>query len=119
MLVRRRARLAVCVQVLQDQTPLGRYVSSPLFALALGFMLAAAGILPVQSPAYNIVWDWLMPLATALYLLDSADLRRYVLAAPSLCWGAKLSLSTADKNCSSQRLGQCSLDYSIRFLYNQ
>ena len=72
---------SIDLQVLQDQTPLGRYVSAPLFALVLGFALAAAGVLPVQSAAYDIVWEWLMPLATALYLLDSADLRQYVLSA--------------------------------------
>ena len=34
--------------------------------------------MPLESSAYDIVWDWLMPLATALYLLDSADIRQYV-----------------------------------------
>ncbi|KAK9811046.1 hypothetical protein WJX73_009199 [Symbiochloris irregularis] len=65
-------------QLLQDETPFGRYVSAPLFALLLGFVLAAAGLLPMQCQAYDVVWQWLMPLATALYLLDSADLHRII-----------------------------------------
>lgn len=64
------------LQVLQDATALGRYVSAPLFALILGFAMSTVHILPTDSSAYDTVWAWLMPLATALYLLDSADLRQ-------------------------------------------
>ena len=64
------------LQLLQVETPLGRYASAPLFALALGLALAASNVLPLQSPAYDVVWNWLMPLATSLFLLENADVSR-------------------------------------------
>ena len=55
---------------------LGRLLSAPLLSLALGLGGAAAGLLPTSGPAFDIVWQYLMPLAAALYLLET-DLQGY------------------------------------------
>lgn len=70
-------------QVTQDHTAVGKLLSAPVIALLLGLLGAAAGILPVQCTAYEVVWQYVMPLAAALILLDS-DLRECALAVPYL-----------------------------------
>ena len=62
------------LQGLQDHTPAGRLFSAPLLALILGLGAAWTGLMPLSSPAYDLVWSHAIPLATALYLLE-ADLR--------------------------------------------
>ncbi len=37
-------------------------------------MILLAGLLPIDSSVYNIIWQSIMPLAAALFLLE-ADLR--------------------------------------------
>eukprot|EP00884_Botryococcus_braunii_P020863 jgi/Botrbrau1/7460/Bobra.0083s0025.1 len=61
-------------QVVQERTSLGRYVSGPLLALAVGLSLAGLGILPLACQPYNIVYESLLPFASALLLLET-DLR--------------------------------------------
>ena len=71
-------------QVTQDHTAAGKLLSAPVIALLLGLLGAAAGVLPVQCTAYDVVWQYVMPLAAALILLES-DLRECaLLAAPYL-----------------------------------
>jgi Protein of unknown function (DUF819) len=62
------------LQVIQERTALGRYLSGPLLALAVGLGLAVAGILPISCQSYNVVYETLLPFASALLLLE-ADLR--------------------------------------------
>ena len=57
----------------QDRTRFGRLLSPPVTTMALTLALSATGVLPVESVVYDTVWSWLVPLSTALYLLD-ADL---------------------------------------------
>jgi hypothetical protein len=45
---------------------------------ALG--LAAGGVLPLDCAAYDAVWSFIMPLAAALFMLES-DLTRWARAA--------------------------------------
>ena len=71
------------LQVTQDHTALGKLLSAPVIALLLGLLGAAAGILPVQCTAYDVVWQYVMPLAAALILLES-DLRECAFAATYL-----------------------------------
>lgn len=62
-------------QIAQERTFIGQYVSGPLIALALGLAFAALGILPLSCQPYRTVYEGLLPLATALLLLE-ADLKR-------------------------------------------
>ena len=62
-------------QVLEQRTSFGSSLSAPLLSLLLALLLSAGGILPVTSPAYDVIWTCLMPLGGALYLLES-DLRQ-------------------------------------------
>ncbi len=64
----------MALQVAQERTALGRLLSAPVVALLLGLGGAAAGLLPAASATYDAVWQFLMPLAAALILLE-ADLR--------------------------------------------
>ena len=62
-------------QVIERRTPLGAVLSAPLVSMLLALAGAAAGLLPAASPVYDCVWTYLMPLAAAMYLLES-DLRQ-------------------------------------------
>ncbi|DBB01832.1 TPA: hypothetical protein ACH3X1_000442 [Trebouxia sp. C0004] len=79
------AALSACAaggQVLEQRTSFGSAVSAPLLSLLLALALSAGGILPVTSPAYDVIWTYIMPLGAALYLLES-DLRQLLSAASS------------------------------------
>lgn len=72
------AALSACAaggQVLEQRTSFGAALSAPLLSLLLALLLSAAGILPTNNPAYDMVWTYVMPLGAALYLLES-DLRQ-------------------------------------------
>ncbi|KAK9814234.1 hypothetical protein WJX72_002639 [[Myrmecia] bisecta] len=72
--------LALCAaggQLIERQTPVGRYVSAPLLSLLLALLLSATNVIPITSAVYDIIWTYIMPLAAALYLLES-DLREVV-----------------------------------------
>ncbi|KAK9844664.1 hypothetical protein WJX74_005288 [Apatococcus lobatus] len=71
-------------KVVQDRTPLGQYVSALIITLLLTLTLASLGVLPVQSAAYDTIWQQLMPLGAALYLLESDLSRLKDVASPSL-----------------------------------
>lgn len=60
--------------MVQDRTAIGKLLSAPVIALLLGLGGAAAGLLPTQCVAYDAVWEYVMPIAAALLLLES-DLR--------------------------------------------
>lgn len=63
------------MQVLEQHTKVGAALSAPLLSLLLALVLSAAGVIPVTSSTYDIIWTYLMPLGAALYLLES-DLRQ-------------------------------------------
>jgi len=52
-------------------------VSAPLLALALAMVLSNTRVMPMESPAYKFVGDYLVPIALAL-LLFRANLFRIV-----------------------------------------
>jgi len=58
-----------------ERTRWGRSVSGAVLAIAGGFVLSNAGVLPAHAPTYDVVWSYLVPLAIPL-LLVRADLRR-------------------------------------------
>ena len=63
------------LQVLEQRTSFGSALSAPLLSLLLALLLSAAGILPTETSAYDMIWTYVMPLGAALYLLES-DLRQ-------------------------------------------
>ncbi|KAL6765369.1 hypothetical protein V8C86DRAFT_2458332 [Haematococcus lacustris] len=62
---------ASLAQVAATRTRIGSALSAPLLAMACGLGLSATGVLPVDCPAYNVVWAYLMPGAAAGYLLEA------------------------------------------------
>lgn len=58
-----------------DRTRVGRNVSGLAIVLATGMALSNFGVVPRQSPVYDVVWAYLVPLAIPM-LLFKADLRR-------------------------------------------
>ncbi|CAK0763327.1 hypothetical protein CVIRNUC_003046 [Coccomyxa viridis] len=65
---------AAASQVIQVRTKLGSTVGSPILAIIAGLVCSMAGLLPIQSGVYDTIWQSIMPLAAALFLLE-ADLR--------------------------------------------
>ena len=66
------AILATCAagaKLAEEKTKLGANISAPLLAMASAMLLATTGIIPSSSPAMDLVWRALMPLAVALSLL--------------------------------------------------
>ena len=71
------AVLATCAagaKLAEEKTKFGAKVSAPLLAMASAMLLATLGLIPAASPALDLVWRALMPLAVALSLLG-VDLR--------------------------------------------
>lgn len=60
-----------------EQTRLGGRLSAAVVTIAATFVLSNVGLLPVDAPAYSMVWSYLVPLAIPLLLLR-ADIRRIV-----------------------------------------
>ena len=58
-----------------ERTRWGARVSGAVLAIAATMVLSNFGLIPVQAPAYDVVWSYLVPLAIPLLLLR-ADLRR-------------------------------------------
>ena len=58
-----------------ERTRWGSRVSGAVVAIGATMVLSNAGVIPVQAPAYDVVWSYLVPLAIPLLLLR-ADLKR-------------------------------------------
>jgi len=58
-----------------DRTKLGSKVSGAAVILSAGMILSNLRVMPLQAPAYSVVWEYLVPLAISLLLLK-ANLRR-------------------------------------------
>jgi len=58
-----------------ERTSWGHRLSGAVLAIAATFVLSNLGVIPVAAPAYDVVWNWFVPLAIPLLLLR-ADLRR-------------------------------------------
>lgn len=67
--------LAVCgagAQLIERHTRIGVYLSAPLLAILLSLSAASLGLMPHSAcTIYDVVWMYLMPMAVALYLLES------------------------------------------------
>ncbi|MEW5296947.1 MAG: hypothetical protein WDW36_000191 [Sanguina aurantia] len=74
------ALLLLCAaggQVAEQRSRLGRLLSAPLVSMLLAAGLAATGVIPFDCASYGVVWDYLMPMAAACFLLET-DLAKLV-----------------------------------------
>lgn len=77
-----------------ETTRWGARLSGALMTMAFAFALSNAGVIPASAPAYDVVWNWFVPLAIPL-LLFRADLSRIVReAGPTLLAFAAGALGT-------------------------
>ena len=60
-----------------ERYPWGRKYSGVMLLMTLAIVLANLRIIPTSAPAYDVVWDYLVPIAIPL-LLFQADLKRIV-----------------------------------------
>lgn len=60
-----------------ERFPWGRKYSGVMLLITAAIILANLRIIPTSAPAYDVVWDYLVPLAIPL-LLFQADLKRIV-----------------------------------------
>ena len=60
-----------------ERYPWGRKYSGVMWLMAVSFALANLKIIPTTAPAYDAVWNYLVPIAIPLLLFE-ADLRRIV-----------------------------------------
>lgn len=59
------------MQLADARTRLGSTLGGPLMSMLCAAALAALGVIPVDAPAYDVVWQYLMPMAAACFLLDT------------------------------------------------
>lgn len=60
-----------------ERTPWGRKYSGVMLLITLAIVLANLRIIPTSAPAYDVVWDYLVPIAIPLLLFE-ADLKRII-----------------------------------------
>jgi len=60
-----------------ERYPWGRKYSGVMVLMAAAFVLANLKIIPTTAPAYDAVWNYLVPIAIPLLLIE-ADLKRIV-----------------------------------------
>ena len=65
------ATISALSHVVSNRTPAGKALSGPLLATLFGVAAVSVGLLPAWAPQYDIIWNFLTPLAAALYLLES------------------------------------------------
>jgi hypothetical protein len=84
-------------------TRIGAVLSAPMVSLSMGLAAAAGGLLPPSCAVYDAVWEYLMPMAAGLFMLEH-DVSRY---------GA-FHGSCADKCCISNLDNFCLLQEDFR-----
>ena len=60
-----------------ERYPWGRKYSGVMLLITAAIVLANLRIIPTKAPAYDVVWDYLVPIAIPLLLFE-ADLKRIV-----------------------------------------
>lgn len=89
-----------------ERFPWGRKYSGVMLLITLAIVLANLRIIPTSAPAYGVVWDYLVPIAIPLLLLQ-ADLKRivreagptliaFVIGAASVVAGVTVAVSLID-----------------------
>ncbi|KAF5839761.1 hypothetical protein DUNSADRAFT_18639 [Dunaliella salina] len=56
---------------LDARTQIGAALSAPLLAMGCGIGLSSAGIIPTDCMVYNVVWQYVMPMGAACFLLET------------------------------------------------
>ncbi len=62
---------AAAAQLAAAHTRWGNALSTPLLAMAAGVALAGGGLIPCDCSAYSVVWQFVMPMAAASYIIES------------------------------------------------
>lgn len=60
-----------------ERTAIGSHLSGAVITMLIAFVLSNLHTIPAVAPSYEVVWDFLVPLAIPL-LLVNADLRRII-----------------------------------------
>ncbi len=68
--------LAICLAVAVvgirlEHSPIGRRISGAMIVVILSALLSNLGIIPASAPAYDFIWNYLVPLAIALFLINA------------------------------------------------
>ncbi len=60
-----------------EKSKIGSKLSAVVIAIIIAFILSNISVIPTQAPAYDLVWNYLVPLAIPL-LLFKANLRKII-----------------------------------------
>ena len=69
------AAIATLAVILEQKTKIGSKVTGCVMALIGAMILSNVGIIPLDAPAYDFVWSYIIPLAIPM-LLFNADIKR-------------------------------------------
>jgi len=69
------AAIATLAVILEQKTKIGSKVTGCVMALIGAMILSNIGIIPLDAPAYDFVWSYIIPLAIPM-LLFNADIKR-------------------------------------------
>ncbi|TWT80283.1 hypothetical protein CA13_16960 [Planctomycetes bacterium CA13] len=75
---------------LEQNYSLFQKITGALVAMVGGMILSNIGFLPTESPSYDIVWDYIIPLTIPLLLMKT-DIRRIVKETGRMFWAFHLS----------------------------
>ncbi|HET19361.1 MAG TPA: DUF819 family protein, partial [Chromatiales bacterium] len=68
---------AAAFGVWAERTSWGARLSGAVLAIGFTFVLSNLRVIPVDAPAYGVVWSYFVPLAIPLLLLN-ADMKRVI-----------------------------------------
>lgn len=97
-----------------ERFPIGRKFSGVMLLITLAIVLSNLRIIPARAPAYDTVWNFLVPVAIAL-LLFQADLRRifteagktlvaFVIGAAAVVVGVLIAVALVDVSPDEDKL---------------
>ena len=69
------AAIATLAVYLEQKTKIGSKITGCVMALIGAMILSNVGIIPLDAPAYDFVWDYIIPLAIPM-LLFNADIKK-------------------------------------------
>lgn len=62
--------LAALSIFLEQKTLIAEKLTGPVLALVFGMAMSNLGILPIKAAAYDIIWEYIVPLAIPLLLMQ-------------------------------------------------
>ena len=68
---------AATLGLLAEKTNIGARISAVIITISITFVLSNLAIIPTESPVYDVVWSYFVPLAIPLLLLK-ANLRKII-----------------------------------------